>query len=56
MHSTIHTDGGIAWKQKLDKNKFSFEHVYEVNTDVCPLKLERIISDCHDDLWRTTSN
>jgi hypothetical protein len=49
------TDGGSAWKQVLDKNKFSFESVYELNAIVCPLKLEKVISDCHDKSWQEIS-
>jgi len=34
VHSSLDTDGGVAWKTKLDLNSMSFEQIHTTNKDV----------------------
>lgn len=57
VRSDISIDGGKAWETVLADlgNKHSFEQVYNLNADACPLTLERVISDSHSSAWEKIS-
>jgi cytoskeletal protein CcmA (bactofilin family) len=49
--SSISTDGGKVWETKLAANSFSFEGIYNSNTEVCPTALEGVIAAAHATKW-----
>lgn len=57
VRSDISIDGGKAWETVLADlgNKHSFEQVYNLNADACPLTLERVISEGHSTAWEKIS-
>ena len=57
VRSDISIDGGKAWETVLGDlgNKHSFEQVYNLNADACPLTLERVISEGHSSAWEKLS-
>jgi hypothetical protein len=48
MKSKTTIDGGKAWEEIVQGNTHTFDDVYKINTTVCPLTLEKVISGAHD--------
>lgn len=44
---------GKAWDDKVHDNAHSFGEIYNLNSDVCPSKLQGLIAEAHDAAWQT---
>lgn len=44
---------GKAWDNKVHDNVHSFGEIYDINSDVCPSKLQGLIAQAHDAAWQT---
>lgn len=51
VRSHMSIDGGRAWETKVGGNTMSFEDVYNSNTEVCPIAIERINVKVHQASW-----
>jgi len=47
IRSTLDTDGGKAWKQKLAMNEYSFEGVHTLNKDVDVSRAQELAASLH---------
>lgn len=51
IRSNVSIDGGKAWETKVESNDLSFEEVYNLNAEVCPSTLEKLIAEIHQSTW-----
>ena len=42
---------GKVWDDRVAGNHLSFAEVYNINSDVCPTSLQKIITITHEDAW-----
>lgn len=52
VRSHLNTDGGKVWDDAVHGNALSFAGIYDSNADVCPSKLQGLIAEAHDALWK----
>ena len=55
MRSNMSIDGGKAWETRVAGNPLSFEEVYNSNTGVCPITIEKTNSQAHREAWSSFS-
>ena len=51
--TTAATTVGKVWDERVHGNSVSFGENYDLNTTVCPSRLQTLIADAHDQLWST---
>ena len=42
---------GKVWDDRVHDNAHSFGEVYNLNAEVCPSKLQKLIAQLHDAAW-----
>jgi hypothetical protein len=51
VRSAMSIDGGKKWEEVVAGNNYTFDQIYQLNSDVDPLALERIIEGKHEEAW-----
>ena len=52
IRSHMDIDGGKSWETRVAGNPMSFEQVYDSNTEVCPITIEKTNAEAHRVAWQ----